>query len=337
MPNTAVAAGRGLWPRTAQLMGPLLLLSLVASGAHAGAAGAAQPMVRLDRLSPLAPPLNATTLGPVSKAGLIDLEIVLAPSHEAELTSLLHSTYDPGSPQFHQWLTPAEFAQQFAPTATTVSNVEGWLASVGMHSSYRSGFSVRVSEPAGTIESGLGVSLNNYKLADGREIHVADRPPLLPSILSASVVSVLGLDTAPRFTSQLSRDRSAQSTRLTPHDEGLSPCGAATSVATAVGAYTPDQVGAAYGIGSLTSAGQTGTGREVAVYELGQHQASDVGAYETCFGLYNPVTTVPVDGGGQAGASGTAEADADIEQVATQSPGRVDRLVRGPQYTSGRL
>jgi kumamolisin len=319
----------------AQISSLFVLLGLIASGAHGSAAGAAKAMVRPQRLSPLAPPRNATTTGPVSKTGSIGLEIVLAPSHEAQLTSLLHSTYDPASPQFHHWLTPAQFAQQFAPTATTVSNVEGWLASVGLRSSYRSGFSVRVSEPAGTIESGLGVSLNGYRLADGGEIHVADRPPLVPSTLSTAVVSVLGLDTSPRLTSQLSRDRVPQSTRLTPHADGLSPCGAAASVAAGVGGYTPDQVGAAYGIGNLTAAGQNGSGQEVAVYELGRHQVSDTSAYETCFGLHNPVTTVPVDGGGQAGATGTAEADADIEQVATQSPGASIVSYEGPNTPQG--
>jgi kumamolisin len=243
--------------------------------------------------------------------------------------SLLHSIYNAGSPQYHHWISSAEFAQQFDPAPAAVSAVERWLASVGLHSSYGSGFAVHASAPASAIESGLGVSFNDYKLARGQQIHVANRAPLLPAPVSATVVSVLGLDDAPRLTSQLSRAQSMQSTNVAPHAEGLFPCIGAPS-----GTFTPDQVGAAYGIGSLTSAGQTGVGQQVAVYELGTHSASDVSSYETCFGLSNSVSTFTVDGGGTAGA-GTIEADADIEQVATQAPGASILSYEGPNSPMG--
>ena len=229
---------------------------------------------------------------------------------------------------------PLNFAQRFDPAPAAVSQVEGWLAGEGVRSSYRSGFAIRVSEPAKVVESALGVSLEDYRLAAGQQVHVADGAPLLPTTLAASVVSVVGLDDAPRVSSRLTQYQSTLGNGLLPHDQGVSPCAAATSAA-AGSAYTPDQVGAAYGIGSLTAAGQTGTGREVAVYELGQHIASDIDAYETCFGLQNPVSTFAVDGGGTAGAAGTAEADADIEQVATQAPGTSIVSYEGPNTTMG--
>ena len=100
------------------------------------------------------------------------------------------------------------------------------------------------------------------------------------------------------------------------------------------GADTPDEVGAAYGIGSLTGAGQNGAGQQVAVYELAPHIAGDISTFETCFGLHNLVSTVAVDGGGTAGG-GTAEADADIEQIATQSPGASIVSYEGPNTAQG--
>ena len=62
---------------------------------------------------------------------------------------------------------------------------------------------MRVSGSASAVESGLGVSLNDYRLARGQQVHVSDRAPLLPATLSGTVISVLGLDNAPRLTSQL--------------------------------------------------------------------------------------------------------------------------------------
>ena len=286
-------------------------------------------MVRLARLAPLAPPKGARLVGDLPKSQSIAIEVVLAPSDSVGLTSLVHSLYDPASPQYHRWLSSSEFAQRFDPAIAEVSQVEGWLASFGLRSSYRSGFAVRVSGPAGAIESGLGVSFNDYLLAGGQQFHVANRAPLVPTTVSASVVSVVGLDDAPRLTSHISRAQSMQSPSVLPHAEGLIPC-----IGAPPGAFTPDQVGAAYGIGRLTGAGQTGAGLQVAVYELGTHSASDVSSYETCFGLHNSVGTFAVDGGGAVGA-GTVEADADIEQVATQAPGASILSYEGPNSPSG--
>ncbi len=298
-------------------------------------AGAAPSMVRLGRWAPQSPPPGATRIGGLPRTESIGLEFVLAPSHPAQLTSQVDALYDRASPQYHDWLTPDEFSARFGPSPSEVSGVQRWLSSVGLHSSYRSGSVLQVSESAGVVESGLGVSFNQYRLAGGRQVHVADRAPLLPTALSASVVSVLGLDDLPQLVPHISQDRTRQSSHLLPRAQGLSPCGAAASEAAGIGGYTADQVGAAYGVGSLTGAGQIGAGQTVGVYELGQHSASDISQYETCFGLHNSVSTVAVDGGGAAGVGGTTEADADIEQVATQAPGTSIISYEGPNTSTG--
>jgi hypothetical protein len=312
-----------------------VLACIAVPSAVVSTAGAAPAMVRLGRLTPSHLPKGATRVGALSESKAIDLELVLASSHQAQLTSLLDALNAVGSPHYHHWLTPTEFAQRFGPTPTAVSAAESWLANVGLHVTSRTGFAVHVTGSVRAIESGLGVSLNNYRLTRGEEVHLPNRAPLVPAALSNSLISVLGLDNAPQLATNIVQGHSTQSTRLLPHAEGLSPCGGATSEASGVGGYTPDQVGAAYGIGSLTSAGQTGSGQVVAVYELAQHVPSDTNAYETCFGLHNPVTTVNVDGGGTAGTEGTAEADADIEQVATQAPGASIISYEGPNTPMG--
>ena len=259
----------------------------------------------------------------------MSLEVVLAPSHPAEMATLLHSVYDVGSPQFHRWMTHEEFARRFDPSPGAISSVETWLARLGLHPSYSSGFAVQVSGSAAAIDSGLGVSVNDYRLAGGGEIHDSVAAPLVPSTVSGNVVSILGLDNAPRLASHIVEDHADQSSGVVPLAEGLSPCVAAPS-----GTATPDQVGAAYGIGALTGSGQTGAGQQVAVYELAPHLGADISTYEACFGLHNPVTTVTVDGGGAPGGA-TAEADADIEQVATQAPGAAISSYEGPNTEQG--
>ena len=317
------------WPSAILTVAVLLVMGITSSIVIANAAGAAPSMVREPRLAPPRPPRGAVSVGRMSKSQSISLEVVLAPSHQAQMASLLHSLYAVGSPDYHQWMSRGEFARRFDPSPAEVAAVESWLGREGLHPTYASGLAVHASGPASLIESGLGLSFNEYRLAGGQQVHVATAAPLVPSSVSGAVLSVLGLDNAPRLISHIVQDHSELDASQVPHAEGLSPC-----VAAPPGADTPDQVGAAYGIGSLTSAGQNGAGQQVAVYELAPHFAGDVSTFEACFGLHNLVSTVAVDGGGTAGG-GTAEADADIEQIATQSPGASIVSYEGPNTNQG--
>ncbi len=317
------------WPSATLTVAVLLLMGVTSSGVLVNAAGAVPSMVRESRLAPPRPPRNAVSLGRTSKSQSIRLEVVLAPSHQAQMASLLHSLYAVGSPDYHQWISRGDFAKRFDPSPKEVAAVESWLARRGLHSTYTSGLAVHVAGSAGLIESGLGISFNNYRVGGGQQVHVATAAPLLPSNVAGAVLSVLGLDNAPQLTSHIVQDHAELHASVVPHAEGLFPC-----VAAPPGADTPDQVGAAYGIGSLTSAGQNGSGQQVAVYELAPHIVGDISTFETCFGLHNPISTVLVDGGGTAGG-GTAEADADIEQIATQSPGASIVSYEGPNTAQG--
>ena len=294
------------------------------------AAGATPAMVRLGRFAPLAPPRGATFSGLVPKAHSIGLEIVLPPSNEDQLRALLQSQYEVGSARYHRWISPTDFEREFDPSRSTIAGVEAWLAAVGLRSSYRSGFSVHVSGPAQLVESAFGVSLDDYRLPGGHIVHEANGAPLVPSAVSGNVVSVLGLDDAPRMTSELTPSPGALHPRALPNVPSGTSC-----LTLPTGVDDPDQVGNAYGIGSLITAGQTGAGQEVAVYELASHVASDVETFEQCFGLADAVTTVPVDGGGGSAGPGTDEADSDIEQIATQSPGASIVSYEGPDTAMG--
>ena len=307
----------------------ILILASIGATSVSESAGAAPSMMRMSRLAPAAPPHGAVSTGPLSASRSLSLEVVLSPSDQGQLASTLHAIYDVGSSAYHHWMAPGEFAQHFDPSPTEISEVESWLGRDGLHTSYTSGFAVHVSGPARDLESALGVSFNDYRLVGGQEIHDATRAPEVPSTLSGDVVSVLGLDSAPHLASHLVQDHADQSVGLIPHDDGLSPC-----VIAPAGIDTPDQVGAAYGVGSLVHAGQTGAGEQVAVYELAPHIAADIDTYESCFGLDNPVSTVTVDGGGTPGDA-TAEADADIEQIATQAPDASIISYEGPNTDQG--
>ena len=52
-------------------------------------------------------------------------------AQEASLQALLAAQLDPSSPSYHQWLTPAQFGQQFGPADADIQTVTNWLQSHG--------------------------------------------------------------------------------------------------------------------------------------------------------------------------------------------------------------
>ena len=53
----------------------------------------------------------------------LNLSIGLQPRNQADLDNLLSALYDPQAPQYHQFLTPDQFNQLFAPTSDQVQQV----------------------------------------------------------------------------------------------------------------------------------------------------------------------------------------------------------------------
>ncbi len=61
------------------------------------------------------------------------LLLVLSPSAEqqAALDALVEAQQDPSSPQYQQWLTPAEFGAEFGASDTQLAQVTSWLTAHG--------------------------------------------------------------------------------------------------------------------------------------------------------------------------------------------------------------
>ena len=301
----------------------LMVLSMTATilPAQAVASGTPDVSIRPLRLAPNLPP-GLTALGRLPDSQPLRFAVVLAPSHPRELQALLAAQRDPASPEFGHYLAPGEFAGKFGPGSQEIDAVTAWLHGRGLVDTNANGFAVEVRASSGAAAHALGVTIERYRTPDHRVTFSAREAPLVPGALSAAISSILGLtdsvaavpklDSAPRAVPQAVA-------HAIPHADGLTPCAAATNAAGG-SFYTPDQVGALYGVGPLLTNGQNGTGKKIALVELAAHTAADTTAYLTCFGLHNTVTTTKVDGGAPTNSfNGTLEANIDIEEAATQS------------------
>src|SRR5580704_2485407 len=57
------------------------------------------------------------------------LALKRSPAQEAALDKLMAEQLDKSSPNFHKWLTPVEFGQQFGPSDQDIQVVTAWLES----------------------------------------------------------------------------------------------------------------------------------------------------------------------------------------------------------------
>ena len=111
---------------------------------------------------------------------------------------------------------------------------------------------------------------------------------------------------------------------------GPQPCPAATAMTAKDVSYTADTIAAAYNFSGLYAAGDTGAGQTIGVYELQPVAASDVAAYQSCYGTSTQVSYVSVDKPpAYTAGSDDTEAALDVDQVIGLAPGRPRDRRRG--------
>jgi subtilase family serine protease len=321
--------------------------ALAAMSLGAASASAAAPATtRLGTRAAI--PSAAQPLGTLAAGQRLTTTVTLTPQDPAALQAFVQSVSTPGSPNDHQYLTVAEFAQRFGPTSAQISQVRSALAADGLTLGTLSTnhLSFPATGTAQQISRAFGVTLRHYRLPSGRVGFAAGSAPAVPSSIASDVQGILGLNTLiqaqrmslkpahPLANSQAADQGQAQGRAAAATDAAVSPCSAATTAGSEYGAYTPDQFAQAYDFDGVYSGGDTGSGTSVALYELEPHLSSDISAYQSCMGTSATVTQTNVDGGAGSGA-GEGEAALDIEDVIGLAPAASIDVYNGPNSESG--
>lgn len=266
----------------------------------------------------------------------------LALRNQDELNTLLQNLYDPSSPQYHQYLTVAQFTQEFGPTADEQQAVIDYLTQQGFSvtQTYPNHLLVDFSGPESLAERVFGVHINSYHGPDGRDFFANNSNPTLPAYIAGDITSLTGLDNAseyshPPIVSQNSSMSSPQASNCPQAGSGSGSGGGLLGGSQV--AYIPSQLSTAYNYDGLHSAGLQGQGQTVGVFELDGYSASDIQAYTQCFGGGSvPLQNVALDGfNGQPGA-GAIEVELDIEAILGMAPNLAKLLVyEAPNTTQG--
>ena len=290
------------------------------------------------------PPLLQVSqlLGIDSSNRTLSMNIGLALRNQDQLSTLLAGLYDPSSANYHQYLTPDQFAQQFGPTSEQRQAVIDYLTQQGFTVTQVFPSLIDFSGPESLAEQTFGVTINDYKASNGFSFFSNSTQPKLPAYLASDVVSISGLDSANQYYhppilshSQPSFGSNAASNCPAPGASGGGGGGGMFGGSSV--AYIPSQFSKAYNYDALHNAGLQGQGQTVGVFELDGYSQSDIQAYAQCFGGGSvPLQNVVLDGfNGQPGA-GAIEVELDIEMIISQAP-HLSKLIvyEAPNTTQG--
>jgi hypothetical protein len=236
------------------------------------------------------------------------ITLVLKPSAEqqAELDGVLAAQQDPNSAQYHQWLSPQEYADRFAPSQADVDQIVAWLQAQGFQITAVSATRNWISfdGTAGTVRSAFGAHIHRYRV-DGEEHYANAAAPRIPAALGEIVAGFRGLDD---FLLK------APEPKLTP---------AYTSTASGNHYLTPGDLATIYNLGPLYNAHIDGTGQNMVVVGQTGINLADIQSFRTLFGLAkNDPQVVLVPGLPNPGLSqgDLEEADLDLEYAGAIAP-----------------
>jgi len=311
------------------------------TGLSVASAVASSPQLVRVGARPALPP-GARTLGALAGATRLEVTVTLRPRDPAALAAYATAVATPGSAVYHHYLTVAQFAQRFGPSAGQIGAVDSALRSQGLSPGAVSanGLAIDVRATAVALAHAFSIGFRRVVLPGGRNAFANTAAPSLAASVVGDVQGVVGLDTlaVPRPVSLVRARTHAAAPAVTPDvvTGGPQPCTTAKDQAPGNFAYTADQLASAYSFSSLYGAGDEGAGQTVALYELEPYDPNDIAAYQTCYKTSATVTSVLVDGGAGSG-SGSGEAALDIEDVIGLAPKASILVYQGPNTDSGAI
>jgi hypothetical protein len=118
---------------------------------------------------------------------------------EVALRKLLDDQQTKSSAQFHQWLTPEQFGQQFGPADSDLHAVTDWLASQGFQVNHvAAGRTViEFSGSVGLVRQVLGTEIHKFRV-NGEDHWANTSDPEIPAALAPVVAGFASLNNFPR-------------------------------------------------------------------------------------------------------------------------------------------
>ena len=122
---------------------------------------------------------------------LLDLRISFLLRNRPELEKLLRDLQDRSSPQYHRWLTPAEFDARFGRTPDEVKAVSKWLSGRGFHINSANVREIQASASVTAAENTFSTAITGSPDAS---LYANQSDPRIPARFAGVIGSIGGLD-----------------------------------------------------------------------------------------------------------------------------------------------
>ena len=276
---------------------------------------------------------DAGRVSPNMALGHMQLQLKRSPAQESEVKSHIDELHNPKSPNFHKWMTAAEFGERFGASEQDVQQVSDWLRSHGLQvESVNSAHNaLQFSGNVAQVEEAFHTEIHSLNVNGVQHISNMSEPSI-PQALSSIVVGAPLSDFKPHplVTGVREVRRDLRSGGYSPVYES----GATAHPNTAV-PYSgktlqfvgPQDFATIYNLNPAWKAGYRGKGQTVAVVEDTFMKAADVTTFRKAFGFFgyagtfsqvSPAGTVPCQNPGIN--SNETEAALDAEWAGATAP-----------------
>jgi hypothetical protein len=251
------------------------------------------------------------------------LVLARSPQQETALRNLLDEQQTPGAPNYHKWLTPAQFGDEFGPAQADVKTVANWLTSQGFEvtRTANSRTIVEFNGTVGQVRQAFHTQIHEYAL-NGKQYWANAGDPQIPAALAVVVKGFASLNNFPRNH----YSRPAGNFRRDVKTGVITP-----DLDTGNGYYAlaPGDFATIYNSLPLLSAGNDGSGETIALVGETDIHPSDIANFRSVFGLGTGNTQVILDGPdpGITSIDEEEESDLDVEWSSAVAPGATVDLV----------
>ena len=282
---------------------PRRLIMLAAAAVSLAAAGAAVTNADLVPLSGNVHALGRSQFDAGEAPSTLrpkGLDIVFAktPEQERALQQLLAAQQDPKSPQYHRWLTPAQYGARFGASDDTLAAVTNWLKSNGLSVGQvppgrgHLPFFGSKAQVEGTLHTRI------HLFAVGGEHHYANvSAPLIPASLATAITAIRGLnDFHPRPGVHPRRAAPRGAIPLIGHPSGRSVAASDTYYSGSdqyPGYVGPTDFAIMYNLQPAYQQGITGAGVTIAIAAQSDIDSSVLTTFWNAFGVSGPSFGLP--------------------------------------------
>jgi kumamolisin len=263
---------------------------------------------------------NTNYFGDLDPNTPVTIDIVMKLQNKNALAQFINQTTDPNSRNFRHYLSPTDFARQYAPSDAQVLAIVSYLKAFGIQSTvYPDHLIVTASGTAGQFNKAFSIVLKNATY-HGKRFHATPQAPKAPSNIANDILCILGLSNYSDF----------HSNAIKRVDNGD------TSTPTGPLNLTPQDLVSHYHVQPLYDKGATGAGQTIGIVTLADFNEQDAYDFWNQMGIHvkpSRITKVNVDGGSDW--NGYDETSLDVEQSGALAPQANIRVYVAPNSDTG--